>query len=374
MKAINRSFYHTIEAESYPDRPSCLVCGFVFANGTSEDSHYSYVDPRYRTGSSICRAEALEDWKASGKKNWWKRTWWNTSRASTCRLSGVSLHPLTTGLVPMNEKDGYVCGSWFGWLSPKERQLFEPAPDIEWVAYFVHSRCWELLTHHDLGEIAERNLGIVLDALRDRHKTLRDIYPVRTKCVKEAICLARKHERRRQSRMKRKGYLVTRKAPRPRPCVLPMEILYLILEYLPYQTIVDLEEGLRLNLGNGFWRTRLSTRIFYEVKKIATNEVNWKRLSMLLERRLKKSNALAIRRFIISSLDRVTKFVNVYVMEQPLLLFPRGSPQSAKVLKVTGEQIRQGDNGIKSVMVESNIREGRSSQYVQEGPDLDDNE
>ncbi|GJP94907.1 hypothetical protein AnigIFM59636_006851 [Aspergillus niger] len=153
-----------------------------------------------------------------------------------------------------------------------------------------------------------------------------------------------------------------------------MEILYLILEYLPYQTIVDLEKGLRLNLGNGFWRTRLSTRIFYEVKKIATNEVNWKRLSMLLERRLKKSNALAIRRFIISSLDRVTKFVNVYVMEQPLLLFPRGSPQSAKVLKVTGEQIRQGDNGIKSVMVESNIREGRSSQYVQEGPDLDDNE
>ena len=82
MKAINRSFYHTIEAESYSDRPSCLVCGFVFANGTSEDSHYSYVDPRYRTGSSICRAEALEDWKASGKKNWWKRTWWNTSRAS----------------------------------------------------------------------------------------------------------------------------------------------------------------------------------------------------------------------------------------------------------------------------------------------------
>ncbi|EHA26560.1 hypothetical protein ASPNIDRAFT_36017 [Aspergillus niger ATCC 1015] len=306
MKAINRSFYHTIEAESYPDRPSCLVCGFVFANGTSEDSHYSYVDPRYRTGSSICRAEALEDWKASGKENWWKRTWWNTSRAilyhpatGTCRLSGVSLHPLTTGLVPTNEKDGYVCGSWFGWLSPKERQLFvspdiicptqEPAPDIEWVAYFVHSRCWELLTHHDLGAIAERNLGIVLDALRDRHKTLRHIY---------------------------------------------------------------LEKGLRLNLGDGFWRTRLSTRIFYEVKKIATDEVNWKRLSMLLERRLKKSNALAIRRFIISSLDR------------PLLLFPRGSPQSAKVLNVTEEQIPQGDNGIKSVMVESNIREGNKKQLL----------
>ncbi|GLA23071.1 hypothetical protein AnigIFM63326_006697 [Aspergillus niger] len=318
MKAINRSFYHTIEAESYPDRPSCLVCGFVFANGTSEDSHYSYVDPRYRTGSSICRAEALEDWKASGKKNWWKRTWWNTSRAilyqpatGTCRLSGVSLHPLTTGLVPMNEKDGYVCGSWFGWLSPKERQLFFSTlseTDIRPSETYVR----KLATDLDPG------IGCIVGKVRvppgptfddAELESLTD--PVRTKCVKEAICLARKHERRRQSRMKRKGYLVTRKAPRPRPCVLPMEILYLILEYLPYQTIVDLEKGLRLNLGNGFWRTRLSTRIFYEVKKIATNEVNWKRLSMLLERRLKKSNALAIRRFIISSLDRVTKFVNV---------------------------------------------------------------
>lgn len=93
------------------------------------------------------------------------------------------MHPLTTGLVPMNETDGYICGTWSGWLSPKERQAFvrpdilcptqEPEPDVEWVAYFVHSRCWELLTHHDLGTVAEKDLGIVLDALRDRHKTLR---------------------------------------------------------------------------------------------------------------------------------------------------------------------------------------------------------
>ncbi|OJI86833.1 hypothetical protein ASPTUDRAFT_495334 [Aspergillus tubingensis CBS 134.48] len=339
MKAINRSFYHTIDAKSYHDRPSCLVCGFVFANGTSEDDHYSYVDARYYVGSNLCRAELLEDWRPSEKKRWGKKTWWNTSRAGTCRLSGVIMHPLTTGLVPMNETDGYICGTWSGWLSPKERQAFvrpdilcptqEPEPDVEWVAYFVHSRCWELLTHHDLGTVAEKDLGIVLDALRDRHKTLRGRRkktgyqprswywmlcredPVRTKCVTGAICLALKHEKRRKLMMNRKGHLVTRKAPRPRPCVLPMEILYMILRYLPYQTIANVEKGLRLNLGNRFWRTWLSSRVFYEVRDIAIDEVNWKRLSMLLERRLKKSNALAIRRFLLASLDNVMRFVNM---------------------------------------------------------------
>lgn len=135
--------------------------------------------------------------------------------------------------------------------------------------------------------------------------------PVRTKCVTGAICLALKHEKRRKLMMKRKGHLVTRKAPRPRPCVLPMEILYMILRYLPYQTIANVEKGLRLNLGNRFWRTWLSSRMFYEVRDIAIDEVNWKRLSMLLERRLKKSNALAIRRFLLASLDNVMRFVNM---------------------------------------------------------------
>ncbi|OJJ74828.1 hypothetical protein ASPBRDRAFT_463752 [Aspergillus brasiliensis CBS 101740] len=335
MPAINRSFYERIKAKSYPDKPSCLVCGFLFALGPGEDDHYSYVDTRYRTGSSVCRAEDLEAWKPFGRK-----TWWNTSRAilyhpatGTCQLSGVTLHPLMTGLVPINEKDGYICGRWFGWLSPKERHAFvcpdiscptqEPAPHVEWVAYFVHSRCWELLTHHDLGVIAEKDLGLVLNALRDRHKRTgyrpRAWYemvcredPVRTKCVTDAINLALEQEERRQLKLKkRKGYLITQKALNPRPCVLPMEILYMIFEYLPSQTVADLEKGLCLKLGNMFWYTRPSARLFYEVKEISVDEVDWKRLTLKLERRLEKSKALAIRRFLLASLDDVMKFVNV---------------------------------------------------------------
>lgn len=95
------------------------------------------------------------------------------------------MHPLSDRrLFPMNEEDGIVCGcsDCGNRLFPKKRQAFvcakilcptqEPAPGVEWVAYLVHSRCWELLTYHDLGVIAEKDLGIVLSALRDRYKRI----------------------------------------------------------------------------------------------------------------------------------------------------------------------------------------------------------
>ncbi|GJP87675.1 uncharacterized protein AlacWU_00574 [Aspergillus niger] len=39
----------------------------------------------------------------------------------------------------------------------------------EWVGYPVHARCWELLTHHQLGIIAEKNLKNVMQAMIRRH-------------------------------------------------------------------------------------------------------------------------------------------------------------------------------------------------------------
>jgi hypothetical protein len=92
------------------------------------------------------------------------------------------MHPLSDRLFPKNEEDGILCGCWRcrDRLFPKKRQAFvrpkllsptqEPAPGGGWVAYLVHSRCWELLTYHDLGVIAEKDLGIVLSALRDGYK------------------------------------------------------------------------------------------------------------------------------------------------------------------------------------------------------------
>ena len=39
----------------------------------------------------------------------------------------------------------------------------------EWVGYPVHARCWELLTHHQLGFVAEKNMEDVMQAMRKRH-------------------------------------------------------------------------------------------------------------------------------------------------------------------------------------------------------------
>ena len=38
----------------------------------------------------------------------------------------------------------------------------------KWVGYIVHARCWELLSYHELGSIAESNLAQLLAALEHR--------------------------------------------------------------------------------------------------------------------------------------------------------------------------------------------------------------
>lgn len=40
----------------------------------------------------------------------------------------------------------------------------------DWMGYPVHARCWELLMHHKLGDIANKNLKVLMLALIQRHE------------------------------------------------------------------------------------------------------------------------------------------------------------------------------------------------------------
>ena len=44
----------------------------------------------------------------------------------------------------------------------------DPRASHEWVGYSVHARCWELLTYHELGVIAERDMTALMAAVRQR--------------------------------------------------------------------------------------------------------------------------------------------------------------------------------------------------------------
>lgn len=79
----------------------------------------------------------------------------------------------------------------------------------------------------------------------------------------------------------------------------------MILDYLPSQTVADMEKALDLRFNSTFWRSRIFVRFFHEIEDVADDDLDWKRLCLKLERRFERSEALATRRYI---LERLMKY------------------------------------------------------------------
>ncbi|PYH98235.1 hypothetical protein BO71DRAFT_316834, partial [Aspergillus ellipticus CBS 707.79] len=183
--------------------------------------------------------------------------------------------------------------------------------EVAWVS--VHTRCWELLSCHGLDAIAEKDLNVVLTALRKRWKYTRDkvrddipeggrYHPVRTLCISEAIGQALDQADRRKAKGKPVFCQPVRKR---RIRTLPTEILYLIFDHLPSQAMANAKVALGFSLHNAFWRSRISVGFFHEMHDIAGEDLDWKRLCLKLERRPESSAVLKIRRYILGRLDEI---------------------------------------------------------------------
>jgi hypothetical protein len=75
--------------------------------------------------------------------------------------------------------------------------------------------------------------------------------PIRTKCVSEATGLALHQAEKRKLKGKRSGP-VRHEVQQFWICNLPMEVLYMIFEYVPSQTVANLEKALGLQFDNIF--------------------------------------------------------------------------------------------------------------------------
>jgi hypothetical protein len=54
--------------------------------------------------------------------------------------------------------------------------LFGPGNDYPLFGYCVHARCWELLSHHKVGDIVKENLTTVLRVLHEKYVQARKTY------------------------------------------------------------------------------------------------------------------------------------------------------------------------------------------------------
>lgn len=260
----------------------------------------------------------------------------------------MKLHDEFTQCIPVDEDDGFYYRDWNTVQDPRmvaPRILSPSTTPKELAGYYIHSRCWELLSHHELRTVAERDMNTLRLALRTKytqtgyqpkcwnpdasqegqsspvrpllHRPLMSLTlghvpdPVRTKRVSDAISSALKQGRRRKTtKKKKKG----KRQPAPQKarvgsCNLPLELLYMIFDYLPSQTVAFIEKELGVSMGNMYWRSRISTEFFYEIVGVDDERIDWKQLCLKLERQLATSTALVIRRYLLECMDDIMEIV-----------------------------------------------------------------
>ncbi|KAE8315250.1 hypothetical protein BDV41DRAFT_562986 [Aspergillus transmontanensis] len=112
------------------------------------------------------------------------------------------------------------------------------------VGYHLHDSCWELLTHHTIGEAARQNL------------------------------------------------------------VLVVSILCVFMDYLSPDDVEAVQIAMKYYLGDAYWRTRVPISLFPEVKSIWHETLDWQFLCLELEW-LWETDDLAFRRYVLDRLDEL---------------------------------------------------------------------
>lgn len=94
-----------------------------------------------------------------------------------------------------------------------------------------------------------------------------------------------------------------------RLCYLPVEILYKVMDPLPSGDLVNVQIAMKYYLGDAYWRKRVPVRLFYEVKGVWDETLDWQFLCLELEW-LSETEGLAFRRYILDRLDELQASLN----------------------------------------------------------------
>ncbi|RAL17143.1 uncharacterized protein BO97DRAFT_419392 [Aspergillus homomorphus CBS 101889] len=182
------------------------------------------------------------------------------------------------------------------------------------LSYGVHSCCWELLKTHKLRTLAETDLVALLAAIFKYppmppiSHACEDADPYFTATVFDAI-----YSEIGQAELRRKqGVQGENKRPALKPsketgiCGVPLELVYMIAKYLPVQDASSLEKALDLRLGSVFWRSKISFKLYYEMRAITREDIDWGSLCTKLQG-YESSDALRARQAILRNLDEIWK-------------------------------------------------------------------
>ncbi|PLB50267.1 hypothetical protein P170DRAFT_435466 [Aspergillus steynii IBT 23096] len=305
----------------------CYICGYRFCADLSRCGRSSIILRYHRYDRErVSRTENIELSRLplSMENGWWafQRMILFNQEDFAYRLSGVAMvharnRTVPQGCVPL-QRGTETDDTQPGVHRPTRRKC---PLSTEWVGYIVHARCWELLSYHELGTVAEDDLDLFFAALRHRRLMMGsqcrawrpEMYqedPVRIKSVSSVVDLALEQARRTKPK-KEPSRPCRPKAVQPISCRLPMEVIYIIFDYIPSQTVANTEKALNFYLSNSFWYSRVSANLFFETQGLTVEDVDWKRLCLKLERRLEKSEALRVRQYLLNCLDKILKVVEM---------------------------------------------------------------
>ncbi|KAL4782359.1 hypothetical protein BJX76DRAFT_358982 [Aspergillus varians] len=222
-----------------------------------------------------------------------------------CQISGIAYllkkWPYSQHLrVPWDEETGvvepdnvddqrllaraFVSGQW-------DRDI----PHNRLTGFTVHPSCWELLRTHRAWVLAGGDVGVILRALRrkigmDPPGPKRDIWDINWPMMSDysgPFFNPRVQQFIRQARrMTQKRFKVIRHKDRGKTllCRLPPEILVMVANFLPAPGAAAVQKVVGTYLGDMFWRSRISTDFFHEVRAIKNETLDWEYLASELER------------------------------------------------------------------------------------------
>ncbi|KAE8367560.1 hypothetical protein BDV27DRAFT_154850 [Aspergillus caelatus] len=259
------------------------------------------------------------------KSQYFYRLILHSTRNGIYRVSGVAVNiRVTPGeevlqAVPWDEKIGAIGYPEKDWdrlvlvIHPPEH---DDTSSHDLFGYHVHNSCWELLTHHTMGETARHNLASVVRIRnllfaraqeRAAELALRVFViqpdPANIKSIQSVIKRARIRTR---VRFRIKGRINRR---RNRLCYLPVEMLYPVVDYLSTDELESVQTAMKYYLGDAYWRARVPMKLFHEVRSVWDETLDWQFLCLKLER-LSQTQDLAFRRYIIDQLDELQAFLS----------------------------------------------------------------
>ncbi|KAF9891119.1 hypothetical protein FE257_005055 [Aspergillus nanangensis] len=269
----------------------CHICGWAFSSDSPE------VDEGYYL------------WSGG------QLPWWACQRTILYRRSDATYHlseshsgyqgyrSLATVPVVINREKTQVQPLMY--KPPKNKKR---ARASRWEGLPVHDHCWDLLSHHELGSIAERDLAMICPVLHHRRRMMGNQCKIwrrqrKDRCgpilLNYVVDLAFREAKLRQAKSRKVKSELSRScrstcSTRPEAaqkssftCKLPMELIYMIVGDLWPHTLANVEKAFGIDFDDKIWRSSVSAVPFLKTRAFTEEDIDWRKLAWKLEKELK---------------------------------------------------------------------------------------